>query len=182
MCSRSRLRLYRRHGHQYRQARTTLLIATGLALVVYMLIPTAPPRLLPGGNFHDIVAHSYHWGWWSGKSSDAPRGLGSAANQLAAMPSMHAGWSLWSGWLIVRNARSRVVKVLGAAYPIMTALVIMGTANHYFAAVVGGVVAIGVGAAISHVAYAEARRARADLLAPSAAHHRAGSPSGWPSG
>jgi hypothetical protein len=65
----------------YRRARTTLLIGTGFALIVYMALPTAPPRLLPGAGFHDIVSRSHHWGWWSGHSSDAPRGLGSAANQ-----------------------------------------------------------------------------------------------------
>jgi PAP2 superfamily len=111
--------LYRRHPASYRPARTTVALATGLALLVYLLLPTAPPRLLPGAHFHDILVSTHQWGWWSGEGGDAPRGVASTANQLAAMPSMHVGWAVWSGWLIARHARYRWAKVLGSLYPIL---------------------------------------------------------------
>ena len=72
--------LYRSHPAAYRPARTTVALATGLALLVYMLLPTAPPRLLPSGHFHDILISTHHWGWWSGKGGDAPKGVAGTAN------------------------------------------------------------------------------------------------------
>jgi PAP2 superfamily len=140
--------LYRRHPRSYRSARTVLAVATCLALIGFWLLPTAPPRLLPGGQFHDILASTHQWGWWGGEGS-VPRGLGGLTNQLAAMPSLHVAWALWSGGVLAVHARRRAVRVLGAAYPVLTALVVMGTGNHYFFDTLGGaaVVAIGIGAA-----------------------------------
>jgi hypothetical protein len=43
--------LYRKHPLDYGRARTTLALATVMALVSFWLVPTTPPRLLPGSNF-----------------------------------------------------------------------------------------------------------------------------------
>jgi hypothetical protein len=134
--------LYRRHPSVYGQARTALGLATATALIGYFLMPTAPPRLLSGGGFEDTMAAVSSWGWWGGEGS-APRGLGGFTNQLAAMPSLHVGWALWSGWCLWRYARRRIVRILGVAYPVLTAFVVVGTANHYLAdAVAGGLLVV----------------------------------------
>lgn len=122
--------LYRRHPTGYGPARTALILATSAALIGYFLLPTAPPRMLAGSAFTDTLSSVSKWGWW-GNEASAPRGFGALTNQLAAMPSMHVGWALWSGWCLWRFARSRAVRVLGIAYPVATTLVVMSTANHY---------------------------------------------------
>jgi hypothetical protein len=129
--------LYRRRPDTYRSARTALVLATAAALVGYFLFPTAPPRLLSGSGFTDTMATVSNWGWW-GHEGSAPRGLGGLTNQLAAMPSLHVGWALWSGWCLARYARARKVRVLGAVYPLLTTLVVMSTANHYLVDAVAG--------------------------------------------
>ena len=65
----------------------------------------------------------------------------SVANQFAAMPSLHFGWAVMVALGAIRASRSRY-RVLWVAHPIITLLVIVGTANHYWldAAVAGGLI------------------------------------------
>lgn len=132
--------LYRRHPDRYRRARTTLAVTTATALAGFWLFPTAPPRLLAAGGypagFQDIMAHYSAWGWWAAQDS-APRGLASLANQFAAMPSLHFAWALWCGISLARYASGPAPRLLGALYPLATAIVILGTANHYLLDVLG---------------------------------------------
>lgn len=139
--------LFRRHPGKYRTARTALVLATAAALIGYFLLPTAPPRLLTSGTFTDTMASVSNWGWWGGEGS-APRGLGGLTNQLAAMPSLHVGWALWSGWCIARYARIRSVRILGAVYPVLTTLVVMSTANHYLTDALAGSLVVVTGWAV----------------------------------
>jgi hypothetical protein len=136
--------MYRTHAAHYRRARTALAIATITGLVGFYLAPTAPPRLLPDGAFRDTLADVSNWGWWSTDGS-VPRGLGGLSNQFAAMPSLHVGWALWSGVLIAMFAAHRVVRWLGALYPVVTGLVVMATGNHYLLDVLAGVAVIAWG-------------------------------------
>jgi hypothetical protein len=102
--------------------------ATLAGLIGFWLFPATPPRLLPGSGIRDTLADVHQWGWWAGPSS-APRGLGSLANEYAAMPSLHLAWALWAGWLIARHAHHRLIAISGAAYPVLTAFVVMATGN-----------------------------------------------------
>lgn len=137
--------LYRRRPLQYRFARTWLMFSTLLGLIGFALVPTCPPRLLDASyGFVDTMARYSGYGWWGGEAS-APRGLGSFTNQFAAMPSLHVGWALWCGIALWRHGRHPVVRGLGAAYPAVTALVVMGTANHYFLDAVAGAAVMGAG-------------------------------------
>jgi hypothetical protein len=85
----------RRGGWQYWRGYWSLAVASGIALVGYAVYPAAPPRLMQSTGIADIMAHFSQYGWW-GSAASAPRGIGDATNQYAAMPSMHFGWSLWS--------------------------------------------------------------------------------------
>jgi hypothetical protein len=133
--------MWRRHSSSYSSARTVLLVATVLGLVGFSLLPVAPPRLLPG--FIDTMAKEAHYGWW-GKDASAPRGFGGDTNEYAALPSLHVGWALWSGWLLIRHASRRFVRVLGALYPLVISIVVIGTANHYLVDVFAGFVVLGL--------------------------------------
>lgn len=127
--------LWRRGTATYGPARRALVVATLMALVLYLLLPMAPPRLLPG--YVDVLQLSAAHGWW-GADASAPRGMGGYTNQLAAFPSMHAGWSLWVAWVVQREVRRNWVRVLAWGHVAMTAFVIIGTGNHWVLDVVGG--------------------------------------------
>ena len=132
--------LYRRGAADYLPARTALAVATILGLVLYLMVPMAPPRLLDG--YVDVLELHASAGWWGGDAS-APRGLGGLTNQLAAFPSLHAGWALWVALVVRRHVRARWVRGLAWAYAAGTTVVIVGTANHWLLdAVVGWIVVL----------------------------------------
>ena len=132
--------LYRRGAADYLPARPALAMATILGLVLYLMVPMAPPRLLDG--YVDVLQLHASAGWWGGDAS-APRGLGGLTNQLAAFPSLHAGWALWVALVVRRHVPVRWVRGLAWAYAAGTTIVIVGTANHWLLdAVVGWIVVL----------------------------------------
>jgi hypothetical protein len=132
--------LWRRGPAAYLPARRALMLATAIALVLYVVLPMAPPRMIDG--YVDVLQLSSAHGWWGGEAS-APRGLGGYTNQLAAFPSMHAGWALWVAWVVQREASSQVLRTLGWAHALATTLVIVGTGNHWLLDAVAGWAVVG---------------------------------------
>lgn len=133
--------LYRRSATGYVTARRALMLATMAGLAFYLLAPTAPPRLVDG-LYVDVLSHHADAGWW-GSDASAPRGLGSWTNELAAFPSLHAGWSLWVALILVQAGASRFWRLLGWAYAAMMTIVIVGTGNHWVLdAVVGWAIVV----------------------------------------
>ncbi len=127
--------VYRERPQAFPLVRTTLIISTALALAGYVLYPAAPPRLA-GLGFADTV--TTHTGL--NLSSDL---LGSFYNPLAAVPSLHFGYALIVGGVLVTLARRRWLRVLGAAYPAFMLFDIVATANHFwFDAAAGGAVVV----------------------------------------
>ncbi|MGX4692036.1 phosphatase PAP2 family protein [Streptomyces sp. JNUCC 63] len=157
--------LFRARATLYRAARTWLMTSTFIGLIGFTLLPTCPPRLLsPEHGFVDTMAHYSSYGWWGGEAS-APRGLGGMTNQYAAMPSLHVGWALWCGVMLWRHGGTRTAQVAGVVYPLVTALVVMGTANHYFLDAVAGAAVMGVGLLLAPHVTRGVDRARAVLEA-----------------
>ena len=109
--------VHRRHPHAFPFLRTTLIVSTALALVGYVMYPAAPPRLADLG-FADTV--STHTGL--NLSSDL---LGSLYNPIAAVPSLHFGYSLIVGVAIAQLASRRWIRIAGAAYPALMLVVIV---------------------------------------------------------
>jgi hypothetical protein len=134
--------LYRLGSHRYVPARRALVIATLLGLAIYLLMPTAPPRFVDG--YIDILNLHAADGWW-GADASAPRGVGGLTNELAAFPSLHAGWALWVAIVVQRYATRHWVRVLGWSHALITAVVIVGTGNHWIIDAVVGWAVIGVG-------------------------------------
>lgn len=113
---------------RYGPARRALAIGTLMALIAYITLPTAPPRFIAG--YVDVLQLHAADGWW-GADASAPRGLGGLTNELAAFPSMHAGWALWVALALQFYATRKWVRVLGWVYALGTAVVIIGTGNHW---------------------------------------------------
>ncbi|WP_406203734.1 MULTISPECIES: phosphatase PAP2 family protein [unclassified Streptomyces] len=168
--------LYRSHPGRYAATRLVLFATTGVALVGYYLYPLAPPRLMTNTGFIDTVL--VHDTWGSMASGD----LKNMSNQYAAMPSMHIGWSVWSGLTIFALARIPWVRVLGLLYPTATLLVIVATANHFWLDAVGGLICLAFGYTVARLwygklPYALPRRVappRTDPQSPTAGRGRAG--------
>ncbi|MFD7976033.1 phosphatase PAP2 family protein [Streptomyces sp. NPDC059071] len=173
--------LFRRRPAHYRAARTWLMVSTLLGLVGFTLLPTCPPRLLdPGHGFVDTMARFSSYGWWGGEAS-APRGLGALTNQYAAMPSLHVGWALWCGVMLWRYGRTPLSRALGVGYPLLTVLVVMGTANHYLLDAVAGAAVMGAGLLLAPSATRLADRVAgrpADRVMPGGSRQSAPSVSG----
>ncbi|UQX87049.1 phosphatase PAP2 family protein [Jatrophihabitans telluris] len=129
--------IYKARPGAYRHARTVLAVVTASALLGFWRFPTAPPRLLTAGGFHDTLAGYSQWGWW-GSDASVPAGAAAIANQFAAMPSLHMAWAVWCGVTVYRLASRRWLRILAVAYPVLTALVVLGTANHFLADVLAG--------------------------------------------
>jgi hypothetical protein len=118
----------------YRPLRNSLVLINVIGFAVFWRYPVAPPRLLPGTGYIDVVANSHTFGsWHTGK-------LASTADQLAAMPSLHLAWACWSSLVLWRISNRWWVRALAVAYPIITSVGVMTTGNHYLADVLAGVV------------------------------------------
>jgi len=130
---------------RYRELRTLLLGSLGLAVIGYVAYPTAPPRLVPSLGIADTVGLSAH---------DTGSFAGIKFNPYAAMPSMHVGWSLLVGIVGFRAARSRALRTFFVLHPLLMAVTVTATGNHYFLDSIAG-----AGAALATVgALAAARR------------------------
>jgi uncharacterized membrane protein YesL len=114
----------------YRPLRNVLVLVNVLAFAVFWLYPVAPPRMLPG--FVDVVAATHTVGSWHTGA------LASAANELAAMPSLHIAWAVWSSLVAWRLWRSAWVRALALVYPFVTAFAVLATGNHYVLDLLGG--------------------------------------------
>jgi PAP2 superfamily len=114
--------LYARHRNAYPRIRTTIAAFTGASLLI-QLIPVAPPRLLPMAHMVDTaVRYGQSVYSWNG---------GFDADEFSAMPSVHVGWALIVAIAVITVSRRRW-RWLAAAYPAVTLLVVVVTANHFW--------------------------------------------------
>ncbi|MFI5545954.1 bifunctional glycosyltransferase 87/phosphatase PAP2 family protein [Streptomyces sp. NPDC051815] len=137
--------LYWRRPADYRWARASLGLGTVLALIGFWLYPLAPPRLMPGLGFVDTVHGPQDL------ANPSYGAMTAISNQYAAMPSLHFGWSLWCGIVIVVLAPKGWQKLLGALHPLITVCAIVATANHWVLDAVGGAVVVAAGFGLVHV-------------------------------
>jgi membrane-associated phospholipid phosphatase len=123
---------------RYRRLRTALLISTGLALLGFAVFPVLPPRLLPAGyGFVDTLQSL--GGLWSFSTPAIEK----IADPYAAMPSLHLAWATWCALAVYPATRRRSVRAAALAYPMIVAVVVIATGNHYVLDCIGGA-AIGV--------------------------------------
>lgn len=118
----------------YRRARNALLGINLVGLATFLLYPVAPPRLLPGAGFVDVVAHSGTWGAW-----EAGGGIADHANELASMPSLHAAWAIWVALTVTAMTSRWWLRALAWAHVAATFVVVIVTGNHYVADVFAGI-------------------------------------------
>jgi hypothetical protein len=148
----------------YRPLRNYIVLANLIAFAVFAAFPVAPPRMLAG--FVDVVAKSGGLGWHNS--------LVRHADQLAAMPSMHVGYAVWCSVVAWRLAHTRAQKVLalvfGIGYPLLTALAVMATANHYLVDVLAGAATTAVSIVLVDAVAYGLRRLRSRVIDVDAPH------------
>ena len=114
--------LARAHRRLYQELRTLLFVSLGLALIVYVAFPTAPPRLVPGLRISDTVGLAGH---------DSGSFAGVRFDPYAAMPSLHVGWSVLVAVILYRATSRRWLRAVVIAHPVLMALAVTATGNHY---------------------------------------------------
>ena len=147
--------LFFRYRASYLRVRTTVVLFTGLSLLV-QLIPVAPPRMLPADHMVD-TAVAYGQSVYGSVA-------GFQADQLSAMPSVHVGWALLVAVVVVRVSRSRW-RWLALGYPVLTTLAVVVTANHFWLDGVAAAILLALALLIQRAAQAIRRRlARTDSV------------------
>jgi membrane-associated phospholipid phosphatase len=131
----------RRHDH-FRNFRNWVLLTGVIALVGYVVYPTAPPRMFPNEGFIDMLARFASLNHGSGV-------IEFASNQYAAMPSLHAADALIVGITLAYIVKHWWAKALWLLWPAWVCFSVMATANHFWLdCLAGGLVAAVAGAVI----------------------------------
>jgi membrane-associated phospholipid phosphatase len=135
--------IYLRHNKSFYFVRNMMLVGMALALVGYVLFPTAPPRFFPEWGFFDSVSTL------AGVDPDSAT-VDALFNPYAAIPSMHVAFALMIGWSLARLVRPPVLRVVWRAYPLLVTFVIVATANHFVTDAIFGALVAGVAAFAAH--------------------------------
>jgi len=161
--------LFRRDPRRHRLLRNTLVITTCLAVIGFAAYSLMPPRLLDDpGRYGGCQVYAPEaaaaaepralsapgcdkWGYvdtvatYGGWISFGNEGYEDVSNQYAAMPSMHIGWATWTAIVLFPLCRRRWTRGLAIAYPVITLLCIVLTANHYWIDGIGGLACLAAG-------------------------------------
>ena len=113
--------LYLRRPHVYILARNAFLLSGAIAVFFYLLVPTAPPRLMDLG-FIDTLGRSL-----TPSYSSMP-----GVNHYAAVPSMHVGWSFLTATSLFLGLRGYPFRYLAFVLPLAMFAATVVTGNHYF--------------------------------------------------
>lgn len=130
--------------------RNMFMVAMALALVGYVLVPTAPPRLVPNAGFVDTIAT-----YAQVKHDSAMVSL--FINPFAAVPSMHVCFSLLVGIPAAMLVSRPVFKFLWLCYPAMVFFVVLVTANHFWVDAAAGATVAAASAMTANLVLARAR-------------------------
>ena len=134
--------LYLLRRNHFRFVRDVIVITTSLAVVIYIVFPMMPPRLM--GAYLDLP-HHYHIQdtlapILNYKLQQAQIGY----NPYAAMPSLHFAWALILGVTLVLLGRHVVLRLVGLLYPVMMLATILISGNHLLLDAAGSVIVVTV--------------------------------------
>ena len=133
--------VYRYRRPAYAFVRNMAIVSWCAGLVVYALLPVAPPRLLASG-FTDTVSQQTFFDL----DSEFIRAF---YNPVAAMPSLHVGMAPVVAWALIKLTPWVWTRALGWAYPVLIAVCIVVTGNHYVLDIVGGLAIVLPAAALA---------------------------------
>ena len=132
--------------------RNMFMVAMGLALIGYALVPTAPPRLYPQEGFVDTITALAQVNHDSGL-------VKLFINPYAAIPSMHIAFSLMIGVTGALISRHAITRAFWCVYPLVVFFVIIVTANHFWIDAAAGALVAGLAAVAARQVLARVRPA-----------------------
>jgi len=115
--------LYLFRNQNFYFVRNMFMVAMGLAVIGYAVLPTAPPRLYPDTGLVDTITE------YAQVNHDSAL-VKLFINPYAAIPSMHVAFSTMIGITGILISRHAITKVLWAGYPLLVFWVVIVTANH----------------------------------------------------
>ena len=130
--------VYRRD--YYYVLRNALFASGAIGFLFFAFFPVAPPRLVETALVDTVTNES------SSYRALQPPGL---TNQYAAFPSLHFGWNVVVGVVLILVATHAAVRLFAVVGPVAMGLAVVATANHFVLDVVGGLVIVAVGLAVS---------------------------------
>jgi hypothetical protein len=142
--------LHRYRRDRYYLLRNALFVSGAIGFLFFALLPVAPPRLLELGLVDTVTDES------SSYRALQPPGL---TNQYAAFPSLHAGWNILVGIVLVTTTAHVAVRLFAVASPAAMAFAVVATANHFVVDVAAGAAVVGVGLAAAWAIEAHGRTA-----------------------
>src|SRR6476660_4504595 len=115
--------LYLFHNKSFYFVRNMFMVAMGIALIGYTVMPTAPPRFFPEWGFVDAVSN------FANVSHDSTT-VNALFNPYAAVPSMHVCFALMIAIPLSRVIKNPVGRWFWRLYPLLIVFVIVATGNH----------------------------------------------------
>lgn len=103
--------------------RFALISSTAIGLVIHLIFPLAPPRLTEFSGFVDTAKVF--------GPDPYKLGIAKAANQYAAMPSLHVGWAILVALAVLSICKTRYRWFI-LLHPSITTIVVVVTANHWW--------------------------------------------------
>lgn len=127
--------LFTQRRSQWTLYRNWFLAMNFVAVIVFALLPTAPPRMIFTSGVADInFLHGV-------REQILENGL--LANPFAAMPSLHFGYALFIALALFALGRRRWLRYGGFLYAALVFVAIVATGNHFIIdAVAGGLVVL----------------------------------------
>jgi membrane-associated phospholipid phosphatase len=114
--------LYIKRPATYRLARNAFLISGGIAVIFFLLLPTAPPRFMGHMGFIDTLNQSF-----TPTYSSIP-----GVNHYAALPSMHVGWTFLLAVALFQAFKGWSLRGVVFFLPVLMFTATVVTGNHYF--------------------------------------------------
>jgi membrane-associated phospholipid phosphatase len=126
--------LFRRE--RYYLLRNAFFVSGAIGFLFFALFPVAPPRLVDAGLVDTVTTQSHAY------RALQPPGL---TNQYAAFPSLHAGWNVLIGVVLLTTTTAIVLRVFAVALPVAMTFAVVVTANHYVVDVAAGIAVVLLG-------------------------------------
>ncbi|MEQ8834095.1 MAG: phosphatase PAP2 family protein [Miltoncostaeaceae bacterium] len=133
--------VYKRRRSVYPLLRTTLIGAWLVALPIFALFPTAPPRLADIGIVDSVTRESL-------VPLDAPF-MEYFYNPVAAVPSLHAAFAVAVGVGLASATTVLAIRFAALMWGPLVILIVVATGNHFILDIVAGLMVVGIGFAIA---------------------------------
>jgi membrane-associated phospholipid phosphatase len=111
----------------YAAARSVFVLAQGLTVAGYLVLPSAPPQYVPAAGGHAPPA------------GGAERLAHLVQSPWAALPSGHVVFATVAAGIVIALARPPAVRVLAGLYPVLVIAVTIVTGNHFWLDAAAGV-------------------------------------------